>query len=81
MNSYRIAAIGLFLYVVVGIVTFGHAAAHAQPAYDKIYADCAHTTSASSVCDLARDTPPPALSGIAAGLLWPFYWSWEAFSA
>jgi hypothetical protein len=80
MNSDRIAGICLLLYIVVGVVTFGHAAAHAQPAYDKIRADCVRTNS-STICATAADTAPPAIDGIGAALLWPFYWSWEAFSA
>lgn len=61
--------VGLFLaYCAIAIFTFGFAAAH-HPA-------CVAPADHSTVCDLDS----PTVSGIAAAVLWPLYWSWEAWS-
>lgn len=49
-------------YVLIGIITFGHSAAHFRP-------DPKHP----EMTDIAQ----PTKAGLAA-MLWPLYWAWEA---
>lgn len=59
-------------YVLIAIVTFGYAAAHAQVRYDARCGPAEQRLVLSSNCDTL-----PVGVGLFAGLLWPLYWSWE----
>lgn len=63
-------AIGI--YLVVGLVTFGHAAAESQRYADRDQAICMERR--GDFCSTIELPAVPALIGAA---LWPLYWSWE----
>lgn len=74
MKRWQIILAG---YVTIAVVTFGHAAANREDWYQ---ANCAGTILGSPLkreCLLLVDSSGV---GIAAGFLWPLYWSWEAWS-
>lgn len=65
-KAERNFTIGFIAYVLIAIFTFGYAASH------------------SNICvgrsvDLCNNGDRAA-AGLAAGLMWPFYWSWEAWA-
>jgi hypothetical protein len=60
----------LVAYALIGIVTFGHSAAQ-KPT------ECAPDDQFCSEGILAGDA---AMSAFTAAILWPLYWSWEAFT-
>jgi len=61
--------LGLFLaYIAVAVFTFGFAAAH--------HPVCVPPPNRQFACD----ADSPTVSGLAAAVLWPLYWSWEAWS-
>lgn len=68
MRWYWKAAIGF--YAVIAIVTFGHAAEHA----DSEHRMCRQQT--NQYCGV-RDG---FVKGTIAAVMWPLYWSWEAWS-
>lgn len=66
-------------YLAVGIVTFGHAAAHAERRGNADYAAClARKAIKDEPCWI--DTARPSAVGMTAALTWPLYWSWEFWS-
>lgn len=73
-NRLLIAA--ALAYLVVAVITFGHAAANSEREADANYAQCM-ADERQQVC--LRSIDPP-FAGIMAGALWPLYWSWEAWS-
>lgn len=62
----RIAAWSAGIYLVMAVVTFGHAAAHHPPCIETERKYCPEDGK--------------ALAGMGAAILWPFYWSWEAWA-
>lgn len=58
--------IGVAAYTMIAIFTFGYAASH--------HPKCVETS--RTVC-VGNDQ---AMAGFGAAFLWPFYWSWEAWS-
>jgi hypothetical protein len=74
VSGRTLAALGA-LYLTVAVVTFGHSAAHAERF------NTAHCATLEQRIAVGADCYRPAtMSGIAAGILWPLYWSWEAWS-
>lgn len=72
------ALIGLaVLYGTVAVITFGHGAARAEQKYRADHAACLARHDPHEVC---WESDVPAANGLAAALLWPLYWSWEAWS-
>jgi len=67
----------LFAYILIGIVTFGHAASRHPEATETEFSDCiaARNQGANVVC--LKPDGVAALSGAFAGIFWPAYWSWE----
>lgn len=65
-------AIGAIAYAAIAVATFGRCAAENHQA-------------AVSVCQrdraLCLRLRPPAIDGVAAGIFWPLYWSWEAWQS
>jgi hypothetical protein len=61
------------LYAVAAIITFGHAATNGER---ERLARCAANRH-SFACYSKEE---PVLGGILAGLMWPLYLSWEAWS-
>lgn len=57
------------VYGAVAIVTFGRAAVHA---------DCRYSSESRRI---GRERDCRGMSGLAAGVAWPLYWSWVAFEA
>jgi hypothetical protein len=76
MSGPRIAIAALIAYALVGVATFGPAAAGREPDYNRLQRQCTETGS-DTTCFLASDAIPPVVSGFGAALAWPFYWSWE----
>lgn len=74
MSSERLLTLAAAAYIAVGIVTFGHGAAHA----DREYAECEARPAPPKETRFCENVGPVA--GMGAGLLWPLYWSWEAWS-
>ena len=60
-------------YAAIGILSFGHAAAHAQR--DEAACEERRLTQPVEVREICLYEP--TFSGGAAALLWPLYWSWE----
>ena len=80
MNNKRILpAIGA-LYVAIGVVTFGHSSAHAVRQAKVDYAACQADLASHKVLWCTDDSDMAAFKGMAAAMLWPLYWSWEAFA-
>lgn len=63
------------LYVLIGIVTFGHAAASWNKSEEAEYRECL-----SQNADNCFNQKLGMLSGMMGGMFWPLYWSWEAWS-
>lgn len=74
MTSERLITLAAAAYIAVGIVTFGHGAAHA----DREHAACEAKPLPPKAIRWCEDTAP--INGLGAAVLWPFYWSWEAWS-
>lgn len=67
------------LYGVIAIATFGHAAASGERRDDAEYAECRQRQIADDRIICLRGAGAP-LGGLFAAVVWPFYWSWEAWS-
>lgn len=65
MTDRRTAGI-IALYVAIGVVSFGHAAANTP------------TPKCDPFCITTRGERA-VIAGMGAFFMWPFYWSWEAF--
>ena len=67
MTREKATLLGLAAYVLAGIFTFGHAAAH-------------HAADPTIFKDGTRfyNTDQTLVGGMLAGMVWPLYWSWEA---
>lgn len=65
------------LYLVVAIVTFGHAASARYGTVHDEYIECMREP--DKIC--FRDNTTPTIAGLSAAIFWPFYWSWVAFDA
>jgi hypothetical protein len=68
MSPERKVLVVAAIYGAGAVVTFGHAAAGAEPAWNA----CASPVTCQEV--------PPGLAGFIAATVWPLYWSWEAQS-
>jgi hypothetical protein len=75
----RIAVWAGVAYLAIGIVTFGHSAAGATAANAADLTAC-RDREKSNPKELCIDIDDAPLSGMASAVLWPFYWSWEAWS-
>lgn len=74
MKKLHIAAAAL--YFGLAIITFGHAAAQSERRINAEVAKCEQRTPNA----LCWDSPAtPGASGVLAAMLWPLYWSWEAW--
>lgn len=73
MQLSRYSLIGLAVYAVIGIYTFGYAAAESTKW--GIEQECG-SGGKSRKC-IAHS---PAINGLFAAIVWPLYWSWEVQS-
>lgn len=55
-------------YALIGIITFGHAAANTTAPECEIF------------CITSREEKA-VIGGMGAAIMWPLYWSWEVFEA
>lgn len=76
MSVERKIAISGGLYALAAIITFGHAAASAERTGHADYQQC--LSQHKEVC--WRDDAKPSMVGMMGAMLWPLYWSWEAWS-
>jgi hypothetical protein len=68
-------------YAAVAVVTFGHSAAHREPIEQLEQAKCEARIAAGleGYC-FDNSTESAGMNGFVAALVWPLYWSWEAWS-
>jgi hypothetical protein len=80
-RSEKIAFGCVLAYLAVAIVTFGHSASAHYREDRSDYAQCRaeQVTNARVIC-IDDSSEKAGTAGSVAGLLWPLYWSWEAWS-
>lgn len=76
MTSKQTLAIAGAIYALGAIATFGHAAAASQRQELADYQQC--LARKNDYC--WRDDAMPGMNGTLGAMLWPLYWSWEAWS-
>jgi hypothetical protein len=79
MTQGKAWAIGAAVYAVIGVFTFGHSAAASYEESRAEIAQCRRLEAIGKRAYCFDDSVMTAGSGgIAAGFLWPLYWSWQA---
>ncbi len=66
-------------YALVGVATGGRAASEWN-AIERARTEACQVDLGASSYRCNPFSPRPAIVGIASGLAWPLYWSWEAWS-
>lgn len=78
MTKRDVIFAGSLIYAVMAVVTFGRAAAEYQRGLDRYCVASVPVAERRREC--SDDGETPVSSGSFAGIFWPLYWSWEAFS-
>lgn len=65
------------IYLVLALLTFGHAANNSHKQFQMELAACEQGAN-QSMCGLAYADESPLVGAVSAAL-WPLYWSWELF--
>ena len=63
-NKSRYFVIGIALYVIGSVITFGHS-------YGRVYDGCSESYASAEVCRVVESLFP--------AVLWPLYWSAQAW--